>query len=210
VEKVIYNARRNLEIAWLGLDDMSSGDARRERLGLYHAVTYGKSVIDILGNIRAFNVQGFDDWFTATQNMINDDPLLRWFIDLRNEILKHGPPALYDAISLVNFGEFFGKLFADAPPGSYSFISPAGTGWYVEKADGSRDYHYVHAPPELRAEYGVVTHIRDVPDKHLDEQLEDKSAKAVIGKCLAFLEAMIETTSKMFVPPAPNKSHSPG
>jgi len=77
-----------LRLAQQGLRDMEESDHDRILLGFFSVVVFGRAVTNALQNLRTFDKAAFDQWYGPWQQEMRDDPLLRWFYELRSDILK--------------------------------------------------------------------------------------------------------------------------
>jgi hypothetical protein len=84
---ILRKGRETLAIATLGLSDLKGADPHRRIPGLHNAVVFGRSVTFVLQTLRSVDREGFDRWYLPYQKQMQDDPLLRYFNELRNIIL---------------------------------------------------------------------------------------------------------------------------
>jgi hypothetical protein len=82
----------NLETAEQGLRDLIvEPETTRKWAGLRQVVIWGRAVTFALQRMRAV-VPDFDDWYGPLQEEMKTDPLLRYFVNLRNQLEKEGMP----------------------------------------------------------------------------------------------------------------------
>jgi hypothetical protein len=59
--------------------------------GLRNLIVFGRAVTNILQNLRSVvGAKTFDEWYMPLQEEMRDDELLKYFYELRTEILKEG------------------------------------------------------------------------------------------------------------------------
>lgn len=178
-----------------GLRDLIGSDPTVRTMGLYNVAVFGRSVTLALQNLRTLDRQGFDDWYTPFASEMAEDSLMKYFTNLRNEILKEGPPRMNVSFSMENLdSETMNRLMKDPPPGATGFFmgdQRGGSGWDIELPDGTTTQYYVQLPPDLQVE--VSLHLPDPPTEHRSEPLADTSA---IGLSTAYVEYLGELVQK--------------
>jgi hypothetical protein len=120
-----------------------------------------------LQNLRTVvGADEFDAWYQPHLERMKADDLFAWFHDLRNEILKEGPPATMSNAHIEFLGpEEKRRLMANPPPGAIGFFvgDPlGGSGWSVEAEDGTTEKFYVTLPDDLRVRTWLT--LPDQPD----------------------------------------------
>jgi len=71
-----------------GLRDMQDPDGDRVILGFFGIAVFGRSVTSALQNLRTFDKEAFDEWYGPWKQEMKEDPLCRFFYQLRTDILK--------------------------------------------------------------------------------------------------------------------------
>jgi hypothetical protein len=90
---VLRKTREMLRTAQRGLADLLGDDPNMRPVGIYNVAVFGRSVTLVLQNLRTIDRKKFDGWYAPYLEVLSTDPLFyRYFNDLRNEILKEGPP----------------------------------------------------------------------------------------------------------------------
>jgi hypothetical protein len=85
-----------------GLADMAESKHDRVLLGFCGVVVFGRSVTNAMQNLRSFDEKAFNDWYGPWEAEMRADPLLRYFYELRTQILKGIAPQI--GILLAGFG----------------------------------------------------------------------------------------------------------
>jgi hypothetical protein len=148
---VMDRVEATLQTAKLGLDDLLDPSRARRMSGLRNLIAFGRSVTFVLQNLRSV-APDFDEWYGPHQDALKADPLMRYFVDARNELEKQGKLSVATSTRLHSFsGEDIRKL-GRPPVGAKSFFMGdqlGGSGWEVELADGSVEKYYVELPLSL-------------------------------------------------------------
>jgi hypothetical protein len=177
---VLLKTREILATARRGLDDLVGDDPSRRLVGIRNVAVFGRSVTFVLQNLRStVPDDGFDRWYLPKEEAMRADPLLGYFVNLRNEILKRGGPTPRAShhIEYLNLDDL-APLMANPPPGARRFFvgdTLGGSGWEVELPDGSLESYYVQLPDAVRMESWL--HFTDPPNEHLGVPLTDTSVQ---------------------------------
>lgn len=117
-------------------------------LGLYNAVTFGRSVTLVLQKLRG-RAEGFDEWYEDKQKILEEDPVCSHMSDLRNRIVKEGDAGVsnYAEVDYLNTAELWRKAPAWAD-GIFVGDEFGGSGFTVEEEDGSEMKFYYDFPNE--------------------------------------------------------------
>lgn len=153
VQDALQKAQELLATTQMGLAMLKGHDPRLRPMGIQNVAVFGRSVTLALQNLRTVVGDTFDEWYQAHVTAMKSDPLFAYFRDLRNEVLKEGPPptSVHMHIKHMN-GSDFQRLMANPPPGAKGFFMGdqlGGSGWEVELPDGTTAKFYVQLPPEL-------------------------------------------------------------
>ena len=84
-------------------------DPDRTLARIREAVTDIRRVTFVLQTLR-HRVAGFDDWYSPIQVILRSDPLMRYFVELRNEIEKRGLPGAIAELYYVDTDETIGDV----------------------------------------------------------------------------------------------------
>ena len=106
--QVLTRATTHLRMVKQGLRDMEDPDQDRVVLGFFGITVFGRSVTSALQNLRTFDKQAFDEWYEPWKQEMKDDPLCRFFYQLRTEILKDIGPMV--GFVLASFGDSAKKV----------------------------------------------------------------------------------------------------
>lgn len=101
--QTVTRAETMLRMIELGLRDMQETDHDRILFGFLGLVVYGRSMTLVMQKLRSHDRETFDSWYAPWQGEMKDDPLMRYFYDLRTMVIHHEAPAI--GILLGGFGE---------------------------------------------------------------------------------------------------------
>jgi len=127
------------------------------------------------------------------------DPLLRWFNELRNDMLKAVSPPTTMSMHIRHLDSSqLQPLFDNPPPGARSFFigdSVGGSGWEVERPDGETEKYYVQLPPEVEANITTALHLPEPPTEHLGRHLDDTSICYLVRLYVDYVEQLLRAAN---------------
>ncbi len=88
--EVFARADAALTTARYGLEDLRCIDPGRKLSGLRNLVVFGRAVVDVLLHLRSLDPD-FDAWLELRVGEVREDPLVRYFYDLRTGLFRRGP-----------------------------------------------------------------------------------------------------------------------
>src|SRR5438876_1083722 len=90
---VLRDATETLQTGFHGLEDLLGDDPDRRGSGLRAVATFGHATTQALQNLRPIvGRDEFDAWYAPFREVMREDPLMRFFWNLRTAILKKGTP----------------------------------------------------------------------------------------------------------------------
>jgi hypothetical protein len=101
--QTVTRAGTMLRMVQQGLRDIRDTDQDRILLGFLGVVVFGRSMSLVMQNLRTHDQDAFDSWYAPWQAEMKDDPLMRYFNDLRTRVIHHDAPAI--GILLTGHGE---------------------------------------------------------------------------------------------------------
>lgn len=167
----ILSAEKKLETAYFGLKDMLAGPERYDA-GLMNAVVFGRMVTLSLQNMST-SVPRFAEWYKPHRENLAADPLMRFFVTMRNEIEKQVKDHKSAHVFISNVDQSLFDQLGDPPPGATSFFMGdefGRSGWNIQQPDGEVDRYYVVLPA------GILDHkicLRDTPPEFAHVQASD-------------------------------------
>jgi hypothetical protein len=195
--EILKRCDETLATARFGLEDIKSSPERR-LAGLRNLVVFGRAVTNVLQNLRSTE-QNFDDWYRPFQEMMENDPLMKYFYRLRTEILKQGnlKTGSYAHIKNFNFPRDLQKMGPPPPNAKSLFIGDqlGGSGWEVIMDDGSVMKYYVELPSEI-GQAGLQ--LPEAPDEHLGNKIGNKDIEHLGALFLNYLERLMEQAKSKF------------
>lgn len=152
--EILQDTRQTLRSAQIGLKDFIGSAPERRITGLHNAVVFGRAVTNVLQCLRATEPD-FDEWYLPRQEELKNDPLMKYFYELRSVILKQGRTPMSHSAGIGYFDSSMLSRMPPPPPGrvrsTFILDSVGGSGYEMEMADGSVEKFYVSLPIEAGA-----------------------------------------------------------
>ncbi len=172
--------------------------------GLRNLIAFGRSVTFVLQNLRSV-VDGefdFDAWYEPHQQSLRNDPLMRYFVEARNELEKQGKLCVSTSAHIRSFSSGDIAKFGRPPVGATSFFigdQLGGSGWEVELADGSKEKYYVELPVSI---VEVKQHFSNLPEAMVPE-LKGATVEDLSQRYIERLTALVIDARKHFLGVSP-------
>jgi hypothetical protein len=197
---VIGKAREILATARIGLVDMTSRDPARRAAGMHNAVVFGRSVSNVLQNIRTIARTGFDAWYAPRQQAMRDDQLLRYFYKLRSEIEKEVPPVPAPAgLFIKHLGPSdMAELQRNAPLGTRAIFmgdQQGRSGYEVVLSDGTVEKVYFQIPERVGH---VIFELPGRPTVHVGRDIADRSMQNLCRLYLDYMANLVDEAERHF------------
>lgn len=199
ISEILRRAEDTLRTARHGFDDLTGADRSRRFTGLRNLIVFGRSFTWVLQNLRSVVPDRFDSWYEPERQRMASDPLMRYFVDARNELEKQGKLNVATKISIHSFspsGDM--KKFGTPPAGAKGFFigdQNGGTGWEVELADGKTEKFYVALPETVG---DVTQHFSSFPEAKAPE-LAGKTVEALCALYLDRLDDLLDRARDHFL-----------
>ncbi|MES1954218.1 hypothetical protein [Salinisphaera hydrothermalis] len=210
VDDILRDARATFETAQLGLDDLDSADGPRRFAGARNVAVFGRSVTFVIQNLNG-KVAGFEDWYGPIQERMKGDPVMGYFLELRNRILKQGSLPTTTRVIVAELDAGDTRPWGRPPRGAISrFIGDeyGGSGWMVELSDGSTIPYYVKLPSD---KVRVEQFFAEIPVK-FEEAVSERPLEELAKEYLAKMAEILSSCEKEFGPKsktAPASQRSP-
>ncbi len=196
VISILKNAEDTLQTAIYGLEDVKTQKGQRRFSGIRNLVVFGRSVSFAIQNLRG-KVEGFDEWYAPHQERMAQDKVMKFFLELRNTILKVGDLKVGVRVKGgANIDDILKA--APKPPGAIGmFIGDnfGGSGWLIPMPDGSTEKFYVDLPKNL---VNVENYFTQVPEKFRDE-IEPKDIELLGEEYINKLQMLIDDCRAAFL-----------
>lgn len=169
-------------------------DRERQVAAMHNVVMLGRTVTFTLQNMQ-HSAPGFSAWYGPWQAEMKEDPLLRYFKDLRNQIEKQGREG---ASVSTHVHSFTVKDLPPAPPNAVNFFmgdQNGGDGWRVRAEDGRIEKIYVKLPQSMVT---TVLGFDELPEKHLGRRIGDQTLKGVCRLYRGYLERIVTSAETTF------------
>jgi hypothetical protein len=198
IEKIIVKAEETLQTAKYGFDDLVSKERQRRLSAIRNIVVFGRSVTFVLQNLKTpVGDQKFNEWYEPLQEQMKADVLMKYFVTLRNEILKQGKLPLRTSASLTMQTSDISKL-GKQPPGAKGFFigdQLGGSGWEIELPDGTKEKYYVELPESMAS---VNQYFSELPVPE-DDELKLKPIEQLCSYYLTELERILDSAREAFL-----------
>lgn len=198
IRAIIQKAEETLQTARFGYEDLTSGNRSRRFSGIRNLVVFGRSVTFVIQNLKTpVREEKFQEWYNPIQEKMKENVVMRYFVTLRNEILKQGKLPVGTSASLNFSSSDFSKL-GSPPPGASGFFigdQAGGSGWEIELPDGSKEKYYVEIPESMAK---VQQHFTELPVPE-DDELRRKPIEELCAFYLEELEWVVEEARKEFL-----------
>lgn len=201
IAAVLRRADEALVTARYGLADLSSQLPDRRFAGLRSVVVFGRSVTNILANIRTYDRAHFNAWWTPIATEMKSDPLLRFVYTLRSVVLKEGRLDIdrhFLAIRRVDMSAMDRLVWPEGATRFFVGGDRGGVGWEFEAPDGSVTRQYIeHSGVSFETRH----YFADAPTEHLGESVPGLAAEDVCARYLDYLSALLDNARDEFVSP---------
>tara|TARA_R110000824_G_scaffold35499_3_gene111205 strand:- start:2851 stop:3519 length:669 start_codon:yes stop_codon:yes gene_type:complete len=198
IRAIIQKAEETLQTARFGYEDLTSENRYRRYSGIRNLVVFGRSVTFVIQNLKTpVGSDRFDAWYQPIQEKMKSDVLMKYFVTLRNEILKQGKLPVSTSAS-VNFSSSDMAKLGTPPPGASGLFigdQTGGSGWEIELPDGSKEKYYVELPESMAK---VQQHFSELPVPD-DDDLKKKSIEELCEYYLKELEGVVDEARKAFL-----------
>jgi hypothetical protein len=200
VASVLSDATETLKTAEFGLADFTGSDPIRRIAGLRNLVVFGRAVTNVLQNLRSVvGADVFNKWYEPVQAEMKLDEVMRFFYEMRTEILKEGTLKTFTS-NTVNFsGAQMAPILSNPPRGAKAFFigdQLNGAGWNVELPDGSIEKYYVTLPEGIRTQANF--HFPAAPTSRNGETIADNSAEGLARLYMDSLRSLLERAKAEF------------
>ncbi|PYY70726.1 hypothetical protein CRX42_09885 [Pseudomonas jessenii] len=195
----IKRAQQVLDTAYFGLKTLKSGDPAEKSAGLRNVLVFGRSVTFVIQNLRTIVGESkFNSWYEPHQNQMRADPLMRYFVEARNNLEKQGRLDVAVSGTVHSFsGGDLAKI--EKPPfDATSFFmgdQNGGSGWEMDLGGGETIKYYVSIPKTV-GEFRQVFH--SLPD-NIPEELRSLSVDALCEIYLGKLSGLLAAVKKEFL-----------
>jgi len=199
VMDILKKAEEILETAKFGHQDLKSKDRSRRYSGIRNLVVFGRSVTFVIQNLKTpVGQEKFNKWYQPMQEKMKDDIVMKYFVTLRNEILKQGKLPISTSANIKNFSTSDIPNLGPRPPGADRFFigdQTGGSGWEFELPDGTREKYYIEIPESIAI---VKQHFSELPVPE-DDKLKEKSIEELCEYYINKLEWILNEARKEFL-----------
>lgn len=199
INLAIKRAEQVLDTAYFGLKVLKIGDPSERSAGLRNVLVFGRSVTFVIQNLRSIVGESrFNSWYAPFQDQMRADPLMRYFVEARNNLEKQGrlDVSLSATIHSLNSNDLE-KL--EKPPfeSTLFFIGDqnGGSGWEMDLGGGESIKYYISIPKSI----GEVRQIFHSLPENISQELRDLSTDELCSIYLEKLSSLLAATKKEFL-----------
>jgi hypothetical protein len=170
-------------------------DRERQVAAMHNVVMTGRTVTFVLKNMQHV-APNFQAWYEPWETQMRQDPLLRYFKDLRNKIEKQGREGTVNKTHIHSFNP--SRDMPPAPPGAISFFigdQNGGNGWEVQLEDGSVQKIYIELPERIGRSWFSF---EGLPDEHLGSPIAVDTLEDVSRLYVDYLRRLVNAAEEEF------------
>lgn len=200
VTLALKRAQEVLDTAFFGLRALKKSDPENKSAGLRNVLVFGRSVTFVIQNLRSIVGDGkFDLWYEPKREQMRADPLMKYFVEARNNLEKQGR---LDVTTRGMIREFNGQSMAqlERPPfAASSFFMGDETGcsgWEMDLGGGEKIKYYISIPQSV-GEFQQVFH--GLPE-NIPEELRKMSVVELCEIYLVRLQELMDDARREFMP----------
>jgi hypothetical protein len=201
--EVLARAAIALQDAKQALDDYTGTDLNRKATGFRNLTVWTRAIPHILEGLRKIDAGRFDAWFAPYKADWTNEPLIGYFRDLRNDLLKEGRPPIGSPVVIINHastGDMVRQLGSrpDGATGVFVGDELGGIGWEIELPDGTIERLYVTVPEaDIHARVGVIDY---PPPPNTFQGRDVKSLEEALRLYIEYMGGMIASARSAFMP----------
>ncbi|HEX3133870.1 MAG TPA: hypothetical protein VHX44_09855 [Planctomycetota bacterium] len=175
IKAILGRVAETLKTAEMGRDIFLSEHDDRKLSGLRNAIVFGRQVTFVMQTMRG-RLPGFEQWYAPFQEEMKHDPLMAYFVQLRNEIEKEGKLTTNTMVSFADFTPAAVYEHSPPPPGTTQLCigDQLGRSFYiVPQPDGNDIKYFISLPSEIVSSNIMLD---KVPMVHLGSERGDLNA----------------------------------
>lgn len=197
---VLKNTNDMLERASFALNDFKKEKNPKKRMAhLVNFINNSRSVTFALQKIEN-KVVGFKDWYKKYQDQMKADPLMKFFKDLRDDIVHEGKLDVSGSMHIKQLS--FPKdltLLGKQPQNATGYFfgdNIGGNGWEIQMPDGSIKKQYVDIETD---NISFTSTFQNAPIVHLNNQITDNSIENLCDLYIKYLDNLIESAKTQLI-----------
>ncbi len=198
IEEILRRTEEAIKTARHGYEDLIGADKSRRFTGLRNLIVFGRSVTFVVQNLKsAVGEEAFLTWYTPHQERLKADPVMQYFVTLRNELEKQGKLPVSSSAKIQFFSTDMLSKYR-RPPGAKCFFigdQMGGSGWEIELADGSIEKYYVDLPTSVAEIRQVFSELK-LPEDHECKQMNIEELSEYF---LASIEEVLDSARLHFL-----------
>ena len=189
---ILKALQETLDTAEFGYIMFAKGSPPQKLLGLRNFIVFGRAVTNVLQNLKSVEPE-FEEWYKKHREEMQADPLMKYFYNLRSEILKEGKLKVGVGVHIKHMSlPYDMQRFGRPPPNAKGFFigdNLGGTGWVIQLPDGSEEKYYVDLPSDIGS---VKFLFPDPPESYMGQPLVNKSVERLSWLYLNYLKQLVK------------------
>lgn len=198
INLAIKRAEQVLETAYFGLKILKAGCPSERSAGLRNVLVFGRSVTFVIQNLRSIVGESrFNNWYAPFQDQMRADPLMRYFVEARNNLEKQGRLDVSVSGVIHNFSSSDLDKLEKPPFECTSFFmgdQTGGSGWEMDLGNGESIKYYISIPKSIGEFYQVF---HSMPD-NIPQELRCLSTDELCAIYLDKLSKLLAATKHEF------------
>jgi len=186
IKGALDRAQGVLDTAYYGLAILRGADRSVRSAGLRNVLVFGRSTTFVIQNLRSIvGEKEFEQWYAPHQAAMKADPVMRYFVEARNNLEKQGRLDTAVSAHIHNFNSGDIRKFGTPPPGARAFFmgdQTGGSGWEVELPNGEVIKYYVNIPQSIADVRQVFTNMPDDVPAELKGLAVEDLCEIVLGR----------------------------
>ncbi|WP_144933975.1 hypothetical protein [Pseudomonas alabamensis] len=187
----LKRAQEVLDTAYFGLRILKQSDPSQRSAGLRNVLVFGRSVTFVIQNLRSIvGEHRFNAWYQPIQESLRANPLMKYFVEARNNLEKQGRLDVTTSGIVKSFSTSDIPKLEQPPFQASSFFmgdENGGSGWKMDIGGGETIKYYITIPESI-GQFSQVFHdlpdnipsdLRNLPVDRLCEMYLDEMAKLV-------------------------------
>jgi hypothetical protein len=170
-------------------------DRERQVAAMHNVVMTGRTVTFVLKNMQHV-APNFQAWYKPWEDEMRQDPLLRYFKDLRNKIEKQGREGVVNKTYIHSLNS--SRDMPPAPLGAIAFFmgdENGGNGWEVRLEDGTIQKIYIELPERIGRSWFAF---EGLPDEHLGSPITEDTLENVSRLYVDYLRRLVNAAEEEF------------
>lgn len=197
-QDILKGLQETMDTAEYGYDIFVNGKPPEKNIGLRNLVVFGRAVTNVLQKLRSLEPE-FDIWYEKYKKEMEKDPLMKYFYNLRSEILKEGQLKVAVGVHIKHLNLPQDPMRLGPPPPNVKsfFIGDhlGGSGWEIQLPDGSTEKFYIELPSEIGS---AILLFPNPPSSFMGKKIRNASVPMLSRMYLDYLQNLVRDAKVKF------------